>query len=83
MTNKALKRGEEIIAKSSPYEIRKATLSNAEGTASVHVKGWQTSYAGIIEQTYLDAMISYDERLELCKKILNSKDITSLNGFVE
>ena len=62
---------------SSPYHIRKATSSDAEGTAHVHVKGWQTSYAGIIEQAYLDA-ISYDERLELRKKILNSKDMILL-----
>lgn len=59
------------------YEIRKTTPSDAEGTAYVHVKGWQTSYVGMIEQAYLDA-ISYDERLELRKKILNSKDMLSL-----
>jgi GNAT superfamily N-acetyltransferase len=63
--------------KSSPYQIRKATLSDAEAIASVHVKSWQTSYMGIVEQSYLDA-ISYDERLALRKKVLDSKDILSL-----
>lgn len=61
----------------SPYIIRKATLSDAEGTAYVHVKGWQTSYVGMIEQAYLDN-ISYDDRLALRKKVLKAKDMLSL-----
>lgn len=62
----------------SPYIIRKATtLSDAEGTAAVHVKGWQTSYVGMIEQAYLDN-IDYDQRLELRKKILSSEGTLQL-----
>ena len=62
---------------SSPYEIRKAIPSDAEGISYVHVKAWQTSYVGMIEQAYLDA-ISYDERLQLRKRILNSEDMLVL-----
>lgn len=67
---------------SSSYQVRKAVPSDAEGMAFVHVKSWQTSYQGIIEQSYLDA-ISYDERLELRKKVLNSKDRLSLVAIYE
>jgi len=62
---------------SSPYIIREAVPCDAEGTTYVHVKGWQTSYIGIIEQSYLDN-ISYDQRLELRKKILESKGTLQL-----
>jgi GNAT superfamily N-acetyltransferase len=62
---------------SSSYEIRKATIPDAEGIAAVHVKSWQTSYQGIIEQSYLDA-ISYGDRLGLRKRILSTKSMLSL-----
>jgi len=61
----------------SEYIIREAVASDAEGMAYVHVKGWQTSYVGIIEQSYLDN-ISYDQHLELRKKILNSEGTLQL-----
>lgn len=59
------------------YEIREAVPPDAEGTAYVHVKGWQTSYVGLIEQSYLDN-INYDQRLELRKKILHSEGTLQL-----
>ena len=62
---------------SSNYEIREALVSDAEGTAYVHVKGWQTSYIGLIEQSYLDT-INYEQRLALRKKILQFKDTLQL-----
>jgi GNAT superfamily N-acetyltransferase len=61
----------------SPYIIREAVPSDAEGTAYVHVKAWQTSYGGMIEQSYLDN-INYDQRLELRKKILYSEGTLQL-----
>lgn len=60
-----------------PYRIRKATESDAEGIAFVHVKSWQTSYAGIINQPFLDN-ISYDKRLASWKEILQSKNMLQL-----
>lgn len=62
---------------SSGYIIREAVPSDTEGTAYIHVKAWQTSYVGIIEQSYLDN-ISYDQRLELRKKILESEGTLQL-----
>ena len=58
---------------SSRYLIREATESDAEGIAFVHVKSWQTSYAGIIDQSFLDT-ISYDQRLASWTKIVQSKN---------
>ncbi|MBA3813674.1 MAG: GNAT family N-acetyltransferase [Alphaproteobacteria bacterium] len=67
------------------YEIREALPGDAEGIAFVHIKSWKTSYAGIIDQSYLDN-ISYDQRLALRKKILASKDplqlVVTLNGQI-
>lgn len=34
--------------------IRRAIPINAEGIAFVHIKGWQESYKGMIDQNYLD-----------------------------
>lgn len=59
------------------YEIREATESDASGIAFVHVNSWQTSYAGIIEQSFLDN-ISYDKRLASWTEILKSKDSVHL-----
>ena len=59
------------------YEIRKAVPSDAEGIAHVHVKSWQTSYRGIIEQSFLDN-ISYEQRLKSRKEILKSKNTLQL-----
>lgn len=36
--------------------IRRATPEDAAGIAAVQVATWQTAYAGILDQTYLDAM---------------------------
>ena len=58
---------------SSRYLFREATESDAEGIAFVHVKSWQTSYAGLIDQSFLDN-INYDQRLASWTKILQSKN---------
>jgi len=56
---------------SSNYEIRNAVAADATGIALIHVKSWQTSYAGLIKQSFLDN-ISYEKRLALRKEILSS-----------
>lgn len=61
----------------SPYTIRKAYESDAEGIAFVHVNSWKTSYAGIIDQDFLDD-ISYDRRLAFWKETLKSKNTLHL-----
>lgn len=58
--------------------IRKATLEDVESIASIHVKAWQESYKGIIEQNHLDA-ISFSDRLDLRKKILTFPKPAQIN----
>lgn len=41
--------------------IRKAEPSDAKSIAKVHIQTWQTSYAGIVPNTYLSSL-SYPER---------------------
>ena len=37
-------------------EIRRATADDADAIAEVHVSSWRTTYVGIVEQTYIDAL---------------------------
>ena len=53
--------------------IRESTLSDANDVAAIHVKSWQQSYRSIIDEHYLEN-ISFSDRLELRKKILQSND---------
>lgn len=53
--------------------IRESTLSDANDVAAIHVKSWQQSYRSIIDEYYLQN-ISFSDRLELRKKILQSND---------
>lgn len=66
----------------NPYTIRQATEADAESIAFVHVNSWQTSYAGIIDQSFLDT-ISYEKRLVSWKEILASKRMLHLVGVHE
>lgn len=54
--------------------IREATVSDASEVAEVHVQSWQQSYINIIDGDYLKN-ISFEHRLELRNKILQSNDI--------
>jgi GNAT superfamily N-acetyltransferase len=53
--------------------IRESTLSDANDVAAIHVKSWQQSYRSIIDEHYLQN-ISFSDRLELRKKILQRND---------
>jgi len=55
------------------FEIRKATVADAEGIAFVHVKAWQESYGYALPQTELDAMNPAD-RVERWRNILNGAE---------
>ena len=59
------------------FIIRDAIPSDAEGITFVHVNSWQTSYAGIVDQDFLDN-ISYEKRLDRRKEILKSKTMLHL-----
>ena len=58
--------------------IRAATLKDAESIADIHVKAWQESYRGIIEQNYLDE-ISFSEKLAFRKEILTHPKPAQIN----
>jgi len=49
--------------------IRKATYSDAESIAKVHVQSWQESYKGILPESYL-SNLNYQQRLPKREKIL-------------
>ncbi|CAH0347166.1 GNAT family N-acetyltransferase [Bacillus sp. CECT 9360] len=49
--------------------IRKASVSDAEGIANVHVNSWKTTYKNIISDDYLNSL-EIDKRLVFWKKII-------------
>ena len=55
------------------FRIRKATLDDADSIARVHVESWQTTYAGVIPQAYLDSL-SIDARAQNWRQHLTAAD---------
>jgi ribosomal protein S18 acetylase RimI-like enzyme len=51
--------------------IRPASIDDAPRIAYIHVRAWQESYHGILDQDFLDN-ISYADRLALRRKILST-----------
>lgn len=49
------------MALTEPIIIRAARADDARGIAEVHVAAWQTTYRGIVPESYLDGL-SVDER---------------------
>ncbi|MBI3440581.1 MAG: GNAT family N-acetyltransferase [Proteobacteria bacterium] len=47
---------EKIYNMRAKAEIRKATIEHAKDVAHIHVKSWQQTYAGLIDQAYLDSL---------------------------
>ena len=54
-------------------KIRPAHLEDAEGIAHVHIESWRTTYKGIVPADFL-AALSYERRVEMWKRQLNSPD---------
>lgn len=54
-------------------EIRRATPRDALAVANVHVASWQSTYPGIVDQSYLDC-ISVDERADAWTRRLSSSE---------
>lgn len=44
--------------------IRKATISDAEGIAKVHVDGWRTTYKNILSDEFLNKLL-YEQRTKM------------------
>jgi ribosomal protein S18 acetylase RimI-like enzyme len=51
-------------------QIRKATADDAWGIANVHIESWKETYAGIINQDYLDSL-KIEDRLGLWESSLS------------
>ncbi|MEI5907720.1 GNAT family N-acetyltransferase [Bacillus spongiae] len=49
--------------------IRKAQSSDGEGIAKVHVESWQTTYQGILPQSYLSTL-DVDNKIKMWRNIL-------------
>lgn len=52
--------------------IREAEPSDAKSIAKVHIRTWQTSYAGIVPNEYLSSL-SYPEREAWWRQVLEAK----------
>lgn len=44
------------MAKSTAWELRRATGADAVAVAAMHVRAWQTAYRGIIPDPFLDSL---------------------------
>lgn len=53
--------------------IKRAAAKDARDIAQVHVESWQTTYAGIVPQRYLDGLSAW-ERAEYWRDILSRTD---------
>lgn len=63
-------------------KIRPAESRDAAGIARVHVESWQTSYSGIVPQSYLDKL-SVERRTEGWRQILAEGAESSINFVAE
>jgi ribosomal protein S18 acetylase RimI-like enzyme len=45
-----------VPSSADPVQIRPATLDDAGGIASAHVRAWKTAYRGILPDSFLDAL---------------------------
>ena len=62
-------------------EIRHAVLADARAIAEVHVASWRTTYAGIVAQSYLDAL-SVDQRAAAWERRLANMTASRSEIFV-
>lgn len=54
-------------------KIRRAVLEDARGIAEVHVKSWQETYKGIVDQNYLHSL-KVEDRFRMWKAGLATKN---------
>lgn len=55
--------------------IRPATINDAPGLAKIHVGGWQASYAGLVDQDYLDNLDPAQKEREWIKRLEEGVDV--------
>jgi ribosomal protein S18 acetylase RimI-like enzyme len=52
-------------------EIRHATADDGDAIADVHVSAWRTTYAGIVDQAYIDALSVADRAAAWRRRLAN------------
>ncbi len=68
--------------------IRAATIADIQGIARVHVQSWRETYAGIVPQTYLDALspesrgAQWRRTLEVGNPVFVAEITDQIVGFV-
>lgn len=67
--------------KETSTTIRRATLDDAGAIAEVHVASWRTTYPGIVDQSYIDAL-SVTDRAAAWTRRLTANDDTAPDIFV-
>lgn len=67
----------------SGYKIRVAQAHDAKEITLVHLNTWKTSYQGILEQSFLDALELNNDRLNFRKNLLKDADIHLVITFNE
>lgn len=63
-------------------KIRRAVLEDAKGIAEVHVKSWQETYKGIVDQNYLD-QLKVEDRFRMWEAGLSAKNNPGLTFVAE
>ena len=63
------------------FQIRNSVLRDAVDVAKIHVRAWQESYVGIVDDNYLDNL-SFKDKLALREKILTSNSQNELHLVV-
>ncbi len=66
----------------SQLQIRLASPNDAAAIASIHVKGWQEAYRGLIPQNYLDSL-NISERQQLWQKRLDASQSDQKTFVIE
>jgi ribosomal protein S18 acetylase RimI-like enzyme len=62
-------------------EIRRATADDAEAIGNVHVSSWRTTYTGIVDQAYIDAL-SVAERAAVWRRRLANPQLSDPDVLV-
>lgn len=59
------------------FVIRKATSSDAASVAFINAESWQTTYKGIVAQTFLET-VTPEQQLPRAKRLVESPDLSCI-----
>ncbi|MEM7262123.1 MAG: GNAT family N-acetyltransferase [Planctomycetota bacterium] len=64
------------------FEVRVATVEDARAIARVHVESWRTTYAGLLPESYLEAL-TVEEKATFWRAVIADRCETALFVAVE